>query len=280
MATAGTILSNVRNKFGDTARDLITDTIGLTWLDQATDELCEILMPIRRLAGNAVSADQDSFSVPTDNIVVEVAYHARGLRQPLQMKTAQEFFQLKQSVDGAVGDPRYWTEFESRIYIWPRYASASKTTTISGNATLSTTGTTIVVATAGQLTTSGIIRIDSEDISYSAKGSSGTLANVVRGYSGTTGAQHTSNAAITQLDFQILYRRRPASLSATTDSPDIPSFLHKKLENYVLYLAYMAEGSVEKANLHYNLWKKDVSDAEYATGKEEISHPMRIKNRL
>lgn len=280
MPTASVILGNARVKFGDTSSNFITDSIGLTWLNQATDQLVEEIQPLRRLAGQAVSADQESFTIPSDNIVIEVAYHARGLRQPLEYKDPEVFFQLKQSIDGAVGDPRVWTEFEDRIYVWPRYGSASNTTSLSLAGTLSTTSTTLTVATSSQLRSSGIIRVDSEDIQYSGKGSSGTLGGVVRGFSGTTANQHATSATVTQLDFQLLYRRRPASLGAVTAEPDIPAFLHRKLENYILYLAYFAEGNVQKANFHLDLFRKDVADADYPLTKEQVSRTLRVKNRL
>ena len=280
MANASVILGNTRVKFGDTRGDFITDTVGLTWLNQATDELCEILMPLRRLKGEPVEANQESFAVPTDHIVTEIAYHARGLRQPLEYRDPETFFQLKQSIDGAVGDPRVWTEFEGRIYLWPRYGSASSTTTLSLSGTLSTTSTVITIATVGQLRSNGIVRVDSEDVQYTTIGTSGTLGGVIRGYSGTTGAQHATGATVTQLDFQILYRRRPASLAAVTAEPDVPLFLHKKFENYILYLAYFAEGNVDKANFYLDLWRKDLADADYPIAKEQVARTLRVKNRL
>ena len=278
--TAGSIITNVQARYGDTNGDFITNALGLVWLTKAQTKLCEKTFPLTRWKGNAVSANQESFSVPADCIVMEVIYHAKGLRQPLKKISPEEFFQFKQSIDGAVGDPRYWTRIEERIYVWPRYASASNTTTVSGNATVSTTTTTVVVATIGQLETSGIVSMDSEDIQYTSKGASGTLGGVIRGFAGTTQAQHSSNVTVTALDFQMVYKRQPASMSATTIAAEIPDFAVPHLENYTLYLAYVSAGEMEKAQLFYKTFLADIVDADYPLEKETMGQTLRVRNRL
>ena len=46
MATAGSLLGDVRVHFGDPDRDFITDAIGMEWLDVAQQRFCDEVMAL------------------------------------------------------------------------------------------------------------------------------------------------------------------------------------------------------------------------------------------
>ena len=277
MTTGNQVQTFLRQRFGDTDGNFLTDGLTLTLLDQAQNQIVTEFMELRRYKGFTTSAYQEAFSIPTDCIMIEVAWHARNLKRVLTKTTPAEFFRRQQVVDGAVGDPVIWTEMEGKVYVWPRYASASNTTTIT--ATMAITGDPII-ATVGQLTAKGIVRIDSEDIEYTNKGTSGTLGGVIRGSGGTTAATHASAATVTQLDFQLLYRRTAASLSTIGETLDVTSNYRQLLEAYCLYLAYLAEGSQQKAADQFKVYEKMTQQQSYSAEKADLSGNIRIQDAL
>ena len=78
-------------------------------------------------------------------------------------------------------------------------ASGIATTTLK-TALTNTTGTTVVLTSSSAFPASGEIRIDNEDISYTANDqATGTLTGGARGVNGTTAATHSQNAAISNI---------------------------------------------------------------------------------
>lgn len=277
MTTGTQVATFLRQRFADTNSDFLTDALVLTILDSSQNRIVTDFMQLRRMTGFAISADQNSFTIPTNCVMIEVAWHARNLKRVLQKVTPAEYYARQQVVDGAVGDPVIWTEMEGKVYVWPRYSSASNTTTIT--ATMTTTSAP-VVATTSQLTTQGMVQIDSEYIEYNNKGSSGTLSGVTRGVGGTTAATHATGATVTQLDFQLLFRRTAASLSTLGETLDVTSDLREPLEAYSLYLAYLAEGSQQKAEQQYKIYSQMMEDDAYSAEKADLSGNIRIMDRL
>lgn len=277
MPTGTQVATFLRQRFADTNSDFLTDGLVLTLLDQGQNEIVTNYMQLRRLKGFTTEAYQEGFTIPTDCQMVEVAWHSLNLKRVLTKVTPMVFFERQQVVDGAVGDPVIWTEMEGRIYVWPRYPSDAKTTTITATMT---TSSAPVVATTSQLTSRGIVRIDSEDIEYTNKGTSGTLGGIIRGAGGTTAATHASAATVTQLPFQVLYRRVAASLSSLGETLDVTAEYRQLLEAYCLYLAYLAEGSQQKAADQYRIYRQMADDGQYSAGKEDLSGNIRIQDRL
>lgn len=276
MATASAILDDLRSKWGDTAKDFLSDSISLEWLDQAQKQLSAELRPLKRIKGFLVSANQDYFAVPDDVIMVEVATTNKGLRRVLRRVTPGEYRQQQIAVDNAVGDPVFWTEIEERIYVWPRFSGASKTTTV--NASTTAAATTVTMASTGNLRSNGQIIVDSEEMEYTGKTST-TITGVTRGVGGTTSATHVSAAAVTQLDFELIYQRHPKTLASQTDELEIKEIWHKPLlQNYVMYLAYMAEGSTEKANAQYQIWSQGIAQAKEISRRRHVAGPLLVRD--
>ena len=79
--------------------------------------------------------------------------------------------------------------------------TSPRTTTLNGaiTSTSATTGITLTSATGFPTSGTSIIRIDSEDISYTGISSSNVLTGVVRDVNGTTAATHSDGATITNV---------------------------------------------------------------------------------
>lgn len=211
-------------------------------------------------------------------LMVEAVWHSKAVRTVLIYKTPIEFFKLKMVAQSATGYPQYWTEFEGRIYVWPMYASADQTSTASGAFTIATTE--ISVATITGFQSQGLVQASHGEIIQYTNTSTGTLKGCIRGYAGTTAASGTTTGTVSQMSLQLLYKREAASLSTVTDSPDLPALYEGALEEYVLYLAYLAEGSQEKAAAQYQVYEAEATKLEYIGSRQTMDRPMRIIDRL
>lgn len=274
MATASALISDIRVKFGDTAGNYLGTDLVLTWLDQAQARFVETTFPLRRTRGYVVAANQDYFDLPADLILIEVATVDREVRRVLRWISPQDYERRRTAYQNASGYPCFWTLKEGKLYVWERFATASLTTTL-GSA-LSTTATSITLASTDNLRSYGRAIIESEEVEYNTKGST-SISGVTRGVGGTTAASHASNATVTQVDFEIFHSYHPPAL-ASTSTPEIQAVYHDKLELYVLYLAHMAEGHVEKSRHYFELWTAAVDEIRYNLSRRQLSRPLRVAN--
>ena len=278
MSTATAILDKARQRFGDTSANWITPGAGLNWLDNAQNEINTKFMPLDRLTGFVVAANQEAFGLPSDCLVVEALWHSRAVRTVLIYKTPIEFFKLKMVAQSATGYPQYWTEFENRIYVWPMYGTADQTSTASGAFTIATTQISVATVTGFQI--QGLVQASSGEIIQYTNTATGLLKGCIRGYAGTTAASGVDTGTITQMTLQLLYKRQAASLATGGDSIDLPALYERAIEEWVLYLAYAAEGSQEKAAAQYQICQKEFDKLEYIGSRQTIDRPMRIADRL
>jgi len=277
VATATSILDNIRLRFGDASANFITSTLGVSWLNKALEETVLSLMPLRRLKGTDVATNQEAFSIPSDAIMMELVYHAKSQRRLVSRRGRDEFFARKQQIDNALSDyPTIWTEFEDKVYVWPRYSGKSSTTAASG--AITSTSSTVSVATTSSLQSTGRVKINSEEMEYTNV-STGNIKGVTRGVGGTSAASHASGDTVTQMDLLMLYRRQHASIGTGGETVDIPPYLQPMLEDYALYLAFMAEGSRERGKEQYELYRAKLEQAEYAAKREHLG-PLQVRNVL
>lgn len=274
--TATAILDRVRVRYGDASASFITPTVGLAWLNLGVQEIAQTLMPFKRFVGNSVATGQDSFAVPSDCIMVEDVWQARAIRRVASRVTREEYLQRRAGIDSALSDyPVIWTEIDNRIYVWPRYSGASPTTTASGAVT--STSTTVSVATVSALQSAGRVLVNGEEIEYTTT-STGTLRGCVRGVGGTEAASHASGDTVTQRDLMFLYRRQAASIGTGGETVDVPLYLQPAIDEWMLYLAHKAEGSNEIAGQHYQVFRQKMADYAFAAKREHLSGPGRLRN--
>lgn len=250
----------------------------MNWLDAAQAEVNAKFMPLTRLTGFVVSANQEAFTLPADLIMTEVVWHAKAVRTTLIYKTPKEFLKLKMVAQSATGYPQYFTEFEGRIYLWPMYASADQTSTASGAFTIATTQISVATITGFQI--QGLVQASNGEIIQYTNTSTGTIKGCVRGYAGTTAASGADTGTLSQMSLQVLYRRQAASLATSLDSVDLPTIYERAIENWVLYLAYAAEGSQQKAEAQYQICQQEFQRLEYIGSRDEMGGPMRIADAL
>lgn len=276
MTTASAIITQIRLRYGDsdTAPEFLTTDRCLTWLDQANNSFIEILLPLRRKKTYPVVANQESFDLPSDYVILEVATVSQSLRHQLKYLTPVEFDRMK-TTGKRTGWPQYYTFQDAKLYVWPFFSTASTSTAVVGSLASTVSATAFsVTSTTGLRNYGRIILGTQEEIEYTTV-ATGYISGVTRGVGGTTASVHASNAVVQQTDLEFTYPRRASALASTT-SLDIPVWAQQKLENYVLYLAETARGNSQKGMQYYDLWLKDLDDARYLVKKEQIQRPLRI----
>jgi len=100
---------------------------------------------------------------------------------------------------------------------WSGQTSGAATTTLA-TALTDTTTTNIVLSSTSAFPTSGEIRIDNEDISYTANDTStNTLSGGARGVNGTTAATHTLGATVTNISEYVAWGESSTAEDFTID---------------------------------------------------------------
>lgn len=269
-------MTDCQSELADTAGNTFTSTILYGWLDEAqkawATELYPALLRVRNFV--SVSQYQDRFQVPTDRIALEGLVTRRTLVRKLKWVNPTDYMNQQTSVNNAISnDPVIWTEMDGGIYIWPRYGGTSLLTTAGSFA--SAAATSINIATTSQLRTYGRVKIGSEEIEYTDIAGS-TIHGCTRGLNQTTAASISTGATVTQLDLEIDYVRHPVAL-ASTASPEIDTAFHQYLKLYVKYLAYMQEGSYERANEMMGLWKEALEKARYSQERQGTG-PLHLRD--
>lgn len=272
MATASALVARIQVELGAANADSQANSLFASanlygWLDEAQQEFAKRTMCLRGINGQTVVTNQDSFALPDDCLLVEAVIARKNWNRKVKKVTPTDFINQQTAVQTALAtDPSIWCEMDGRIYVYPRYSNSSLTTLV--NATTAAADTTITMSSTSNLRSYGRILIGSEEIEYTGKTST-TLTGCRRGVAQTTAASYASAQAVTQIDLDILYRRMPIAL-ASTASPEIKSSYHELLKYYAKHMALTAEGALEKASAHFQLWDKGVTEAEYTAKRESL----------
>lgn len=275
MATASTLLDDVRTQFGDTDKNFISDANGLLWLNEAQQKMSKVTYELKRQKYFPVYTYQNTLSIPDDCLMIEDVASLKDLKVNLNYVPHREFNRRNLWVNNAVGNPRLWTQMDRLVYFWPRVNNSGLTTTV--NASTTDSATSITLASTGNLKSQGRVLIDSEEIEYTDKGTT-TINGCLRGRGGTTAASHASAASVMQLDFMLTYSRISTALTAQTSELEIREAWHDVLKNYVIYLAYLAEGDSEKAQSYYSLWSNGLAQAEVNEKRRQDTNQYSIRD--
>lgn len=273
MTTASSLISDIQTKVGDASGNYLTASLALTWLDQAQKQYVTRLLPLDRTKSFVVTANQEAFTVPDESIMLMSVLVSRDYRHPMKYLDVRKFEAVRSSIFNATGYPTYWTEKDGKIYVWPRFTSASLTSTL--NATSAASNTTLTLASTGNLRSAGRAIVGTEEIEYTAKTST-TLTGVTRGVGGTTAASYASAQLITQTDLEYVYSRHAAALSLTSE-PEIKEAYHENLQWWVMYLYYSGEGANDKAMACLQVHKELIKESEYNEGRVNIADPMSMR---
>lgn len=117
------------------------------------------------------------------------------------------------------------------IRLFPAPTTVDLSTTLS--TTITSSSTSITVASATSFLATGFIQVESELIQYyNISGS--VLSGLVRGVGGTTAAAHTSGVAVLHCACWVKGARMPNEITIATDLVEVPSAFQYPLQLYVL----------------------------------------------
>lgn len=279
MATAGTLIANVRLQFGDPNREFITDTIGLEWLDIAQQRFCHNVLSLDEIKDFPVTARQRRYDLPTNCIQVFGALWWKNSSRKLQWADPSEFEQYEAYKPLTTGYPYCYTEIRRQVALGPA-APVSNSATALASGDFSSTATIVgFTAASGTFRTRGWLenQTTSEVLEYTNVATT-TVTGCTRGVHGTSGASAASGQQWKEIDLQVRYRKLPALLTATTQTPDIPTAYHRYLEQFALYLAWKTAGDKTKADGAYSQYAQE-EEAARKTISRRAFEPRAVKLR-
>lgn len=277
MATAGSILANVRVQVGDTNADFLTDAIGLEWLTQAESRFCDKIMALDEIKDYTITSKVQRYDLPTNYVMPQSVMWYKNATGKLEYVDPSVWDSLLEGMPNSTGTPRYFTVIRQQLNVGPASPSTTSATALASGAVSTTTTTLGLDAASGTFRSRGFVQIGSEIVEYTGV-STTELTGCIRGVHGTDAASYASGATVTEIDMQLRYRKAPPALTATTASPEIPSAWHKYLEKYVMYLFYMARGDQGKAEVAYNEFELLEQDVQSKVGRRALAL-HRIRDR-
>lgn len=280
MATAGSMLANVRQVIGDPDRDYVTDAVGLEWLSKAQEEFCDEVLPLDEFKAYAVTAKKVRFDLPTDAIIVMRLMWYQTRTEKLRYLGPHKFAEYEESFPNSTGSPPdHYTMERRQIVVGPQVPQTNSATALASGNIASTATLLGLTAASGTFRSKGFVIIGSEVIEFHALATT-TLTPVTRGMFGTSPASIASGAQVTQVDMIAAYRKIPAALTATTASPEIPVVWHRHLEQYLLYLAWLARGDKDKAQLAMAEYQDMKKRAMKTAGRRTRDGMLAIQERI
>lgn len=277
MAQAGSMLTNIKKLIGDPDSDFLDDTTGLTWLDKAQQRFCDNVLALDEIKDYTITAKVQRYDLPTDTIMPIAVRWFKSSNRKLRYAVPDLWYKLEAARPNSTGNPYHYTVIRRQLVIGPEVPqTASANTTASGTMTASAT-TLNLAAASGTFRTRGFVKIEDEVIEYSGVATT-TLTGAIRGVHGTTAASHSSGVTLTEVDFQMTYRKTPAALS-TGASPDIPAPFHRYLEQYALYLAWLARGDSAKAQAALTEFEQMEEQAKKSVSRRAMDGVVKMQAR-
>ena len=286
MPQAGSMLTNIRKIFGDTAAAFIDDTAGLTWLDQGQQDFTNDVWVLEDVADFGISKYVQQYFMPSDCILPMSVMWMQTKYIKLEPEPPNVWDQLVESYPLATGNAYHYTVIRranglQELRIGPQRPSKDSATALASGV-IATTATTLGLNSAsGIFRTRGWVIVGSgatqEVVEYTGVATS-TLTGCLRGQHNTVASNIGSNTQITQVDLQVRYKRIPAAL-ATNTSPEIPVAWHRYLETYAMYLAKLAHGEPKEAEGYLQVYLKQKETARKSAGRRHQDGLQRIKPR-
>lgn len=279
MATASTIIENVRRAFGDPDGEYITNAVGMEALTAAEIRFCHFVLAIDEVKDYTIRQQIQEYDLPSNCIEpTQVIYYQR-MQAELAPESPVEFQKIQSGSPLAnPGRPRHFTVFRRQLVVGPQSPVANSATALASGAQSSTASTINLTAASGTFRSRGFLVNGSsgEVISY-ASVSTTQVGFVQRGLHGTPAASISSNDVWTQIDMQMFFRRLATAISTVTQTPETPVAFQRYLEAYMLYKLWLNRGDATKAQVAYNEFEVLEAEAKKTTGRRILA-PMSIKD--
>ena len=271
MATAGSLLADVRVHFGDPDRDFITDAIGLEWLTAAQERLCHEVLALDEIKDYPLTSRQKRYDLPTNCIIPFTVSWWKLSTKKLAYVDPGVWDDVEVSRLNTTGTPNCYSVIRRQLTVGPSAPSSDSATSLASGAALSTATTIGLTAASGTFRTRGWLQnqTSGEVIEYTNI-STTTVTGCTRGVHGPPAASIARGAQFKEIDLQMRYRKNPDPITATTASPEVPSVFQRYLEHYVLFLAWRARGDKGKADAAYNQFSEEEKRAKDTIGRRSF----------
>lgn len=279
MATAGSLLANIRVHFGDPDRDFITDTVGMEWLSMAEQRFCHDALPLDEYKDYPIIARQKRYDLPTNCIIPFDVMWWKNSSRKLPAADPSEFDAYETYRPLSTGYPTCYSIIRRQVVVGPSAPSSDSATALASGAFSSAATTIGFTAASGTFRARGYLenQTTGEVVEYTNVATT-TVTGCSRGIHGTAATAVASGQQWKEIDLQVRYRKTPALITATTQSPEIPAAFHRYLEQFVLFLAWRASGDKAKADAAYTQYQQEVAAAKSSVGRRQFE-PRRVKDR-
>lgn len=279
MATAGSLLNDIRIQIGDPNGDFLSDTIGSEWLDVAQQRFCHEVLALDEVKDYPMVARQKRYDLPTDcYLAMTVLWYKNGSRK-LAWADPAEFEEFEVYHPSTTGYPKAYSIIRRQLVMGPAAPLSNSATALASGAFSSSATTIGLTAASGTFRTRGWLKNETtgEVVEYTNYAST-TVTGCTRGVHGTAATAVASNDQWKEVDVQMRYRKSPALITATTQSPEIPTAFHRYLEHFVMFMAWRARGDKAKADAAYNQFEQEEKRAKDTIGRRAYE-PRGIKDR-
>ncbi len=279
MATAGSLLADVRVQVGDPNGDFLTDTIGFEWLDTAQQRFCHEVLALDEIKDYPLVARQKRYDLPTDCYLPMTVLWYKNSNRKLSWADPAEFEEFEMYHPSSTGYPRGYTVIRRQLVMGPAAPVSNSATALASGTALITATTIGLTAASGTFRTKGFMlnATTGEVVEYTNVATT-TITGCTRGVHNTTAASVASNDQWKEIDVQMRYRRSPTVITASTQSPDIPNAFHRYLEHFVMFMVWRARGDKAKADAAYTQFEAEEKRAKDTIGRRAFE-PRAIKDR-
>lgn len=279
MATAGSLLNNVRIQIGDPNGDFLSDTIGNEWLDVAQQRFCHEVLALDEVKDYALTARQKRYDLPTNCYLAMTVLWYKNASRKLSWADPAEFEEFEVYHPSTTGYPKAYSIIRRQLVMGPAAPVADSATALASGATTSTATTIGLTAASGTFRTRGWLenQTTGEVVEYTNIATT-TVTGCTRGVHNTTATAVASGEQWKEIDVQMRYRKSPTAITASTQSPEIPNAFHRYLEQFVAFMAWKARGDKAKAEAAYNQFEQDEKRAKNTIGRRAYE-PRGIKDR-
>lgn len=278
MATVASLGINIRKLAGDPDRDWLDENTLFDFLNRAQRRFCHKVMALDELKDYTITAKQPRFDLPTDCIMpIWVTWYQSRVTK-LEYTTPDHWARVMEAYPTSTGVPERYAVIRRQLNVGPQVPTTASSNS-TGSGAMTSTGTTLsLVAASGTFRSKGWIAVDDEIIEFTGVATT-TLTGCVRGVHNTTAATHASGVTVTQIDLQMLYRKTPNIISASTATPEVPAMFQDYLELYSLYLAFLSRGDGQKAQAVLTQFDEYEKDAIKTVGRRSQDGLIRIQER-
>lgn len=114
------VMTAVKRQFGDESGVQLEDSDIIRWINDAQDVIVAKTKVLKAKSSIAATANQASYTFPSENIYQIESIHYNGMRIPnMSFPEAEEYIFASDPLVEATGNPALWYEWAGTFTFWP-----------------------------------------------------------------------------------------------------------------------------------------------------------------